>query len=172
MLSAQNAGTITGTISDQAGKPIAGAAVTVKSAGTAAAVTAASDEQGRFSVTNLAAGNYTVEVTSPGFARNTRLDVPVSAAKPQDLPITLNVDSISQSITVHETVLLAADTAPQGNTLDAASAQTIISNAVITNFMAPVADFAEVIQQAPGAFSLNPNGIGLGQGKIVLSRLR
>ena len=31
--------------------------------------------------------------------------------------------------------------------------------------MAPVADFAEVIQQAPGAFSLNPNGIGLGQGK-------
>jgi len=36
---------------------------------------------------------------------------------------------------------------------------------VITNFMAPVADFAEVIQQAPGAFSLNPNGIGLGQGK-------
>jgi hypothetical protein len=27
--------------------------------------------------------------------------------------------------------------------------------------MAPVADFAEVIQQAPGAFSTNPNGIGL-----------
>ena len=31
--------------------------------------------------------------------------------------------------------------------------------------MAPVADFAEVMQQAPGTFSLNPNGIGLGQGK-------
>jgi iron complex outermembrane receptor protein len=52
-----------------------------------------------------------------------------------------------------------------GNTLDATSAKTEISSAVITNFMAPVADFAEVIQQAPGAFSLNPNGIGLGQGK-------
>ena len=51
-----------------------------------------------------------------------------------------------------------------GNTLDATSARTEISNAVITNFMAPVADFAEVIQQAPNAFSLNPNGIGLGQG--------
>ena len=36
---------------------------------------------------------------------------------------------------------------------------------MIQNFMAPVADFAEVIQQAPGAFSTNPNGIGLGQGK-------
>ena len=37
--------------------------------------------------------------------------------------------------------------------------------AVIQNFMAPVADFAEVVNYAPGTFSLNPNGIGLGQGK-------
>jgi iron complex outermembrane receptor protein len=165
MLNAQSGGTVTGMISDQAGKPVAGASVTVKAAGSATGSSATSDAEGRFSVTGLAAGNYTVEASSPGFALNTRLDVPVSAGKPQDLAITLNVDSISQSITVHETVLLAADTAPQGNTLDATSAKTLISSAVITNFMAPVADFAEVIQQAPGAFSLNPNGIGLGQGK-------
>ena len=83
----------------------------------------------------------------------------------QEISITLNVDAVSQSVTVQETVTLAADTAPLGNTLDATSAKTEISSAVITNFMAPVADFAEVIQQAPGAFSTNPNGIGLGQGK-------
>ncbi len=165
MLLAQGGGTVTGTISDQAGKPIPGANVTVKAEGSATGSTATSDAEGRFSVSGLAAGNYTVEATSPGFARNAVLNVPVSGGKPQDLPITLNVDSISQSITVHETVLLAADTAPQGNTLDATSAKTLISSAVITNFMPPVADFAEVIQQAPGAFSLNPNGIGLGQGK-------
>ncbi len=77
----------------------------------------------------------------------------------------LNVDAISQSITVQESVSLAVDLSPQGNTLDATSARTEITSAVITNFMAPVADFAEVIQQAPNAFSLNPNGVGLGQGK-------
>jgi iron complex outermembrane receptor protein len=127
--------------------------------------TTTSDSEGRFSVSGLAAGTYWVETTEPGFARNTRLGVQVMAGRAQDLSITLNVDSISQSITVQESVSAAVDLAPQGNTLDATSAQTEISNTVITNFMAPVSDFAEVIQQAPNAFSLNPNGIGLGQGK-------
>ena len=77
----------------------------------------------------------------------------------------MNVDAVSQSVTVQASETLAVDLAPQGNTLDATSARTEISSAVISNFMAPVADFAEVIQQAPDAFSLNPNGIGLGQGK-------
>jgi iron complex outermembrane receptor protein len=158
-------GALAGTVLDQAGKPIQGANITVKREGSLASGAATSDADGKFSVNGLTAGTYTVEATSPGFARNTRLDVPVSASASQELSIVMKVDSISQSITVQETVALAADAAPMANTLDATSAKTEISNAVITNFMAPVADFAEVIQQAPGAFSTNPNGIGLGQGK-------
>ena len=74
------------------------------------------------------------------------------------------MDTVSQSVVVESSATLAVYSSPEGNTLDATSAKTEISNAVISNFMAPVADFAEVIQQAPNAFSLNPNGIGLGQG--------
>ena len=81
--------------------------------------TAISDPDGRFSVGGLATGIYTVEVISPGFARNTRLGVPVSASGSQEISITLNVDAVSQSITVQETVTLAADTAPLGNMPDA-----------------------------------------------------
>ena len=165
-LRAQNgSGTLAGNIVDQAGKPIAGATVTARAEGGLVSGTATADDKGHFSVSGLAAATYTVEATSPGFARNTRLGVPVSASASQEISITLNVDSVSQSVTVQETIVLAADTAPLGNTLDATSAKTVISSAVIQNFMAPVADFAEVIQQAPGAFSTNPNGIGLGQGK-------
>jgi iron complex outermembrane receptor protein len=165
-LRAQNGeGKLAGGVLDQVGKPIQGAIVTVKGQGGPVSRTAISDPDGRFSVGGLATGIYTVEVISPGFARNTRLGVPVSPSGSQDISITLNVDAVSQSITVQETVTLAADTAPLGNTLDATSAKTVISSTVMTNFMAPVADFAEVIQQAPGAFSTNPNGIGLGQGK-------
>ena len=164
-LLAQSAGAITGTVFDPAAKSIQGASLTVRSEGGSVSGMAISDSEGHFSVSGLAAGTYTVEARSPGFALSTRRGVPVSANGSQDLSITLNVDSISQSVTVQETVLLAAETAPEGNTLDATSARTEISSAVITNFMAPVADFAEVIQQAPGAFSTNPNGIGLGQGK-------
>ncbi len=157
---------LAGTIVDQAGKPIEGAIVTIKKTeGGLVNGTSTADAQGHFSVSSLAAGTYSVEVTSPGFARSTRLGVPVSPSGSQDVAITLNVDAISQSVSVQETIVLAADMAPQGNTLDATSAKTVITTAVIQNFMAPVADFAEVIQQAPGAFSTNPNGIGLGQGK-------
>ncbi|HXJ44947.1 MAG TPA: TonB-dependent receptor [Bryobacteraceae bacterium] len=165
-LRAQNgSGTLAGTIVDQVSKAIQGASITVKSESGSVIGTTTSDPSGHFALNNLATGSYTVEATSPGFARNTRLRVPVSASGSPDISITLNVDAISQSVTVQETVVLAADTAPQGNTLDATSARTEITPAVIQNFMAPVADFAEVIEQAPGAFSTNPNGIGLGQGK-------
>ena len=136
-----NGGTIAGIILDQAGKTIAGAIVTAKSESNQNTTSTVSDAEGHFSMTNLAGGNYTVEATSPGFARNTRTGVPVSAGQSQDLSITLNVDSITQSVTVHETDLLAVDTAPAGNVLEATSARTEISNAVITNFMPPVADF-------------------------------
>ena len=166
-LLAQSGGAITGTVFDPAAKSIQGAGLTVRSEGGSVSGTATSDSEGHFSVSGLAAGTYTVEASSPGFALSTRRGVPVSANGSQDLSITLNVDSISQSVTVQETVLLAVETAPEGNTLDATSARTVISSAVIQNFMAPVADFAEVLQQAPGAFSTNPNGIGLGQGKTI-----
>lgn len=162
-LAAQQGGTLTGTILDQAGKPIPTASVTVRN--DAATRTTQSDQDGRFSVTELPAGNYTLETTATGFARNIRTDVPVSATGTQDIPITLFVDSISQSVTVHESVSVAADVAPSGNTLDTSTPRTEISNAFIRNFMTPTADFAEVVNFAPGTFSLNPNGIGLGQGK-------
>jgi iron complex outermembrane recepter protein len=164
-LRAQGGGTITGTIVDQAGKSIEGATVNVRTAAGAVVSTATADAEGHFSVSGLPTGNYNVEAISPGFARNTRLGVPVNAGGTENLAITMNVDAISQSVTVQATVALAADLAPQGNTLEATSAKTEISSTVIHDFMPPVADFAEVIQQAPGAFSTNPNGIGLGQGK-------
>jgi len=163
---AQESGaTIAGTILDQAGKPVGGASVTAKGESAALNRTATTDGEGHFSLAGLAAGTYTVESSAPGFALSTRRGVSVAAAGSENVSITLNVDAISQSVTVQEQIVLAADEAPMGNTLDTTSAKTEISSAVITNFMAPVADFAEVIQQAPNAFSLNPNGIGLGQGK-------
>ena len=158
-----SAGTIAGTVLDQAGKTMEGATVKAKSDATTVAGSATTDAEGRFSITGLAAGTYTVETSAPGFALNSRLGVQVPAA--QDLSITLNVDAISQSVTVNEQVSLAVDTAPSGNTLEATAARTEINPVFIQNFINPVSDFAEVVNYSPGTFSLNPNGIGLGQGK-------
>ena len=78
--------------------------------------TTASDASGHFSAEGLPVGSYTVEASAPGFALGTRLGVPVSGSGSQDIFITLNVDAISQSVTVQEQILLAAETAPMGNT--------------------------------------------------------
>jgi len=82
-----------------------------------------------------------------------------------DIPITMSVESLATSVTVNESISVAAASAPSGNTLEATSAKTEVSSDFIRNFMSPVADYAEYVNYAPGTFSSNPNGIGLGQGK-------
>ena len=166
MRAQQGAGaTIGGTVLDQAGKPISGAAVAVKNEATAASQAFTTDAEGHFSASGLAAGAYAIEVTAPGFAVNSHTGVQLSDAKPQDLPFTMSVETLAQSVTVEESLSLAAQVAPSGNTLEATSAKTEVSSDFIHNFMSPVADYAEYVNYAPGTFSLNPNGIGLGQGK-------
>jgi iron complex outermembrane receptor protein len=163
-LQAQQNGTLTGTVMDQTGKVIPNASVEVKGeSGTPH--TATTDSEGKFSVPNLAAGTYSVAVSASGFSLTTRAGGQLNAGATLDVPITLSVQTAATEITVSDSVSLAESLAPSGNTLDAVSARTEITPDFIKNFMSPTADYAEVVNLAPGTFSLNPNGIGLGQGK-------
>ena len=158
-------GTISGTVVDQAQKPISGAAVQVNNDAGASAATATTGADGKFTATGLAAGTYSLVIAAPGFSLATRSGAQVGSGAAQDIPITMTVETVSTSVTVSESISTAAATAPVGNTLEATSARTEISNDLIKNFMSPLADYAEYVNLAPGTFSLNPNGIGLGQGK-------
>jgi len=122
-------------------------------------------EDGHFSISGLPAGKYTIEVAAPGFAVTRRTDVDVAPGRAEDLSIPLSVASVNQSVTVEGVASLAAQLAPSGNILEAISARTEISKDFIQNFTSPLSDFNEVIQMAPGTFSVNSNGVGLGQGK-------
>ena len=164
-LQAQQVGTISGTVSDQAGKAIPNATVEMKNESGGAARTVTADADGKFSASDLAPGGYSIIVSAPGFGLSTRPGAQVSAGATQDVPITLSVETVASSVTVTESISTAAATAPLGNTLDTVSAKTEISSDFIRNFMSPIADYAEYVNLAPGTFSLNPNGIGLGQGK-------
>ena len=163
-LRAQQSGAISGTVLDQTGKPIQDAVVEVKSESTGASRSAVGDAEGRFSVSDLAVGTYSIQVSAPGFALSARSGAQVTAGATLDIPITMSVESVSTSVNVNESISLAAVTAPSGNTLEAISAKTEVTSEFIRNFMSPVADYSEYVNYAPGTFSLNPNGIGLGQG--------
>ena len=163
-LQAQQAGTITGTVLDQTGKPIQDATIEIRNESNGASSSVKSDADGKFSAANIAAGTYSVYVAASGFALATRSGGQVTAGATLFMPITMSVESVATSITVSESMSLAAATAPSGNLLETTSAKTEVSSDFIKNFMSPVADYSEYVNYAPGTFSLNPNGIGLGQG--------
>ena len=163
-IQAQQSGTISGTVSDQTGKPIPNAAVEIRSDATGTARSVISDSDGKFKASDLAVGSYTIRASAPGFALTARSGGLVNAGATLDVPITMSVESLATSVTVNESISVAAVTAPSGNLLEATSARTEVSSDFIKNFMSPVADYSEYVNYAPGTFSLNPNGIGLGQG--------
>src|ERR1017187_6785018 len=92
--------TIMGSVLDQAGKSIQGAAVTIKNEATATTRALVTDSDGHFSVSGLPAGIYTIETMAPGFARNSRTGVQFSANKTEDLSISMSVEALAQAVTV------------------------------------------------------------------------
>src|SRR5579872_4490019 len=164
-LQAQQSGTVSGNVFDQAGKAIASASVEIRNESTGASRAVSADAEGKFSAADIPPGSYSIRVSAPGFALTTRSGGQLNAGATLEVPITMSVESVATSVTVNETISMAAATAPSGNTLEALSARTEVSQDFIQNFMSPIADYSEYINYAPGTFSYNGNGIGLGQGK-------
>lgn len=164
-LPAQNPGSIKGVVADVTGKAISRAVVSIRNEAGGAGRVIPTGEDGKFSFDSLAEGSYTIEAAAPSFAPSRRTGVRVSGPQAAEITISLNVSELSQSITVEGSVALAAETAPSQNTLEAHSAHSEISPTYIQNFASPVADYTELLNNAPGTFSVNPNGVGLGDSK-------
>jgi hypothetical protein len=98
-LGQQGSGSMKGQISDEFGGVIVGATVVaVNAAGVAKTVTTNGD--GNFVVNGLAAGKYTLKITSPGFAPYENAVVEVIAGRSQQLDVTLKVTIDQQKVTV------------------------------------------------------------------------
>jgi iron complex outermembrane receptor protein len=165
--SAASTATLDGTVVDAKGGLIANAIVIVRSDASGRTRTATADAAGHFAVTNLPVGSYTVDASAPGFATFTRKGVQVADGQPTTVAFTLQVGSDTANITVEadSTGSIAASLAPMDALLTETSARTEITGAMIQNFMSPVADYGEAVEMAPGTFTTNSNGVGLGQSK-------
>jgi iron complex outermembrane recepter protein len=166
--SAQTSGaTLQGTIADAKGGMIGKASVTVRNEVTGRSTTATADAQGHFSIAGLGVGSYTVVATAPGFQTVTRKAVQVAADHADEVSLTLEIGATTTEVTVDAdaTHSVAAALAPMDALLDERSARTEITPSFIQNFTSPVADFGEAVAMAPGTFTLNGNGVGLGQSK-------
>src|SRR5262249_24507215 len=167
-LHAQTAGslaTISGRVLDPDKTVVPNAGVSVKNDLTGAVRSTTTGADGHFEVGSLPVGTYTIEVSSPGFTTARSAGLELAANGLENIAISLTLASISQEVVVSEFMPLAATLAPSQSSLDARSAQSVISPQYIQNFTSPVADYTEIVQMAPGTFSFAPNGAGLGDSK-------
>ncbi len=150
----------TGKVVDQTGTAIPKATVAVTNEASGALRSALTEADGKFLVNGLAAGTYSVAVVAPGFATDARTNLKLTSGTQISLPITMAVSSMSQSVTVEASVTLAVEAAPSQSSLEAKSAESIISSTYIRNFIASTGDYSDVLQMSPGTFSMSPNGPG------------
>ncbi|MFQ5529234.1 MAG: TonB-dependent receptor [Gemmatimonadota bacterium] len=82
-------GELAGTVSDAAGAPVAGATVTARNTATDASGSAITGSDGRYVISGLTAGTYTVTASYVGFRRTTQVDVRVAEDTRASLDIVL-----------------------------------------------------------------------------------
>jgi iron complex outermembrane receptor protein len=166
-LYAQSSASLTGTVTDPRGATLPGAAVSARNESNGATARTTSDAQGKYTFTNLPAGTYAIQVDATGFGTAQHPGVQLSAGGSVDVPVTLTLGNVSEQITVEagEANSIAGALAPMDALLAETSARTEITQTMISNFMSPVADYGEAVEMAPGTFTTNSNGVGLGQSK-------
>ena len=91
-------GTIAGTVTDEQGAVLPGATVTLTSADRTSTFT--TDRDGRFRFLNLPPGAYTLAIELTGFSKLVREGLAVSVGTSLDLPLSLRVASVSETVTV------------------------------------------------------------------------
>src|SRR6266516_7775109 len=93
-------GSVTGAVKDEQGGVLPGVTVTLQ--GADAARTFTSDESGEFRFYNLPPGPYKLTLSLQGFATTVRDNVIVEVGKNVDLPTTMKVAGIAESVSVTE----------------------------------------------------------------------
>ena len=162
-------GTVTGTVVDSSGATISGAAAKLTNQGTNEIRTMQTGSGGIFAFPNLIAGLYRVDVEAAGFKHFIQENVAVQVGVSTRVDATLQVGSVSQTVTVTtEAPPLQTDNASLGTTISQEEVESIpLSGRNINNMLTLVPGVVAggdtygnaVSNQANGA---RTNSIGFG----------
>lgn len=90
--------TITGTVRDATGAAIPNAKVTVRNEGTGISRDTTTNDSGGYTVSNIPAGRYTVEVEAQGFKRYQRTGNLLDANIPLGVDPALDVGAVNETV--------------------------------------------------------------------------
>ena len=145
-------GAIGGTIADQNGALLSGAAVTVTNIATQAARSAVTNNTGLYRISELEPGTYTLVVTSTGFEAYREMQVPVTVGGVTDISPKLTIGNVNQTVEV-------TDQAPLLHT-DSPEISTVIDQTQIDNLPINGRRWSSFALLTPGVVS-NSDGFGL-----------
>lgn len=98
---AQVAASISGRVTDPSGAIVSGAAVTAKNTETGGVRNAVTDDAGRFWVMSLAAGEYEVRITKPGFQEQVRGGIHLLVGQEATIDFTLRLGRVTEQVRVN-----------------------------------------------------------------------
>lgn len=119
-----NGGGIAGKVTDARGAAIEGAEVTARNRDTGFEKQTETNDEGEFSLTGLPVGSYDLEVESEGFKKTVYTQVAVDLISVPRLSVTLEVASISETVTITAggSELIQKEASVIGRVADSASA--------------------------------------------------
>lgn len=163
-------GTIRGTVKDESGGVLPGAAVTITHEGQALALSAVSREDGTYVFTPIRTGTYTVDVEFPGFKRGVRRGIGVSIQQQAQVDFSLERGGVAEELVVTaDTPLLQTGTGTVGETLRSDVIENLPINGRDYTVLARLT--AGVVPPQPGArapLMFSANGVRPAQNNYLL----
>ncbi|MGA7754053.1 MAG: TonB-dependent receptor [Candidatus Sulfotelmatobacter sp.] len=136
------AGRILGTLTDQSGAAVAGAAVSVTDVQRGTARTATTDESGDYAIPDLQPGTYKIRVEAKGFKAAERPNVQIEVASDVRADFALQPGQVTEIVTISEEVpLVNTSSATLGGTL---------SNKEINDLPLSGRNYENLLQLRPG----------------------
>ncbi len=108
--SAQVSATLSGTVTDQTGAVVSGAAVAATNRETGAVRSSTTNESGRYQLFSLPIGEYEVRVAKQGFADQTRAGIHLVVGQDADVDLVLHVGQVSAEVSVYSDAPLVSVT--------------------------------------------------------------
>ena len=143
-------GRISGTITDPGGAVVANAPVSIRNLDTTFTRTVNTNESGFYNATELPIGRYSVSVEQPGFRKQERTGVQLSADARLTVDFSLQIGNVTESVDV---VAQAGETI---NTTSGELARTIDVKQV-SNLALNGRNYTQLLSLVPGAAVTNPD---------------
>jgi hypothetical protein len=141
---------LSGVVTDPQAGVVSGAAISALNVGTGQQRTATTDAKGEYTIPDLAAGTYTIQLSAAGFKKVLKSNIVLQVGTPVVLDFNLTVGAASETVTVQGSDSSVATTSPE--------LATVVDQKQVRDIPLNGRNFEQLIQLAPGVQPVTSTG--------------